>query len=82
MPKERPRGENVVDLTDALQRKRWRRRGGNQDFEEGGQEAPEGRGWSEGNADADRRQEAGEEAGGPAAAEVGVRLGFLGQWYV
>jgi len=43
--------------------------------EEGDEEAAQGGGRTEGNADADRRQEAGEgvcgeEAGGQAAAEV------------
>src|SRR5262249_59552357 len=50
-----------------------RKRGLREDSEEFGQEAAQGWGRSEGNADADRRQEAcegggGEEAGGQAAA--------------
>ena len=73
--KERPRGENVVDLMDAL-----RKSIGAAEPAKGfkaGQEAAQGRQRSEGNADADRRQEAGkggcgEEAGGQAAAEVGL----------
>ena len=56
---------------------RRRRHGGYQGSEESRQETTEGRGRAEGNADADRRQEAGEgdrreEAGGQVAAEVGV----------
>jgi len=62
-PKERPRGENVVERRE---------------------ETTEGRGRTEGNADADRREEAvgGEEAGGQTAAQVGVRLRFLGKRHV
>ena len=73
--KERPRGENVVDLMDALRKSIGARRAGQ--GLEAGQEAAQGRQRSEGNADADRRQEAGEggrgkEAGGQTAAEVGL----------
>jgi DNA end-binding protein Ku len=50
-PKERPHGENVVDLMEAL-----RRRGGREGAEEVRQEAAQGRQRPEGNADADRRQ--------------------------
>jgi DNA end-binding protein Ku len=70
-PKERPRGENVVDLMDAAQERR-RGRLREQGSEEEPQEATEGRQRPKGNADADRRQEAGEgdcrqETGGAAA---------------
>jgi DNA end-binding protein Ku len=74
-PKDRPRGENVVDLMEALRRSAGGRSGGDQGSEEVGQKAAQGRGGPEGDADADRRQEAregdgGEEAGCQAAAEV------------
>ena len=73
--KARPRGENVVDLMDAL-RKSIGAAEPAKEFEDG-QEAAQGRQWSEGNADADRRQETseggrGEEAGGQTAAEVSL----------
>ncbi len=73
-PKERPRGENVVDLMEALRRSV-------------GGAAPEARGpkkaatkgdrRSERDADADRRQESGqgvggEEAGDKVASEIGL----------
>ena len=79
--KERPRGENVVDLMDALRKSIGRRRGGSdRGAEEASQEGAQGGGRAEGNADADCRQETGqggrgEEAGGQTAAEVG--LGYL-----
>jgi DNA end-binding protein Ku len=73
--KERPRGENVVDLMDALRQEHWRRKGGK--GLQAGQEATQGCKRSEGNAHADRRQETGqggcgEEAGSQAAAEVSL----------
>src|SRR5258705_3124241 len=79
--KERPRGENVVDLMEALRRsvggaaaERGRRCGRDQGLKETDQEVAEGSGRPEGNADADRGQEeqgsAGEEAGREAAAQV------------
>lgn len=78
-PKAWPKGENVVDLMEALRWPRGRVGEGSQ----AGQEAEKGRPRTEGNADADRRQEAGEgscgkESCGGDAAEVGlnVRLGF------
>ena len=65
--KERPRGENVVDLMDAL-RKSIGGAARRDRSEEAGEEATEGFRRAEGDADADRRQEAGEgdgeEAGG------------------
>ena len=75
--KERPRGENVVDLMEALRKSVGGAGGRDQRPEEAGQEAAEGGSRPEGNADADRRQETGEggrreEAGGQAAAEVGI----------
>ena len=75
--KERPRGENVVDLMDALRKSIGGARAAARGSEEAGQEAAQGGSRPEGNADADRRQEAGEggrgeEAGGQAAAEVGL----------
>ena len=75
--KERPRGENVVDLMDALRKSIGGRGGSDRGAEEASQEAAQGGGRSEGNADADRRQETGqggrgEEAGGQTAAEVGL----------
>jgi DNA end-binding protein Ku len=80
-PKDRPRGENVVDLMEALRRSAGGRSGRDQGPEEGGQEAAQGRGRPEGNADADRRQEAGEGNGrqetGQLAAEVGVAIRTL-----
>ena len=73
--KERPRGENVVDLMDALRKSIGAARTGK--VLQAGQEATQGRKRPEGNADADRRQEAGEgwrgkEAGCKATAEVGL----------
>ena len=73
--KARPRGENVVDLMDAL-RKSIGAAAAAKELE-AGQEAAQGRERSEGNADANRRQEAGErscgkEAGGQTAAEVSL----------
>ncbi len=75
-PKERPKGENVVDLMDAAQERRRRscREQGCKKFSQKGQE---GDGRSEGDADDHRRQEAGqgdrsEEARVRGAAEVGV----------
>jgi DNA end-binding protein Ku len=65
--KERPRGENVVDLTEALRRERGRRCGRDQASEATGQKAEESCSRPEGDADANRRQETGqggEEAGG------------------
>jgi hypothetical protein len=75
-PKERPRGENVVDLMEPLRTMRRRRCGRTFRSEEAGQEVEEGLGWPEGDADADSRQEpakgvGGQEAGG-ALAQVGV----------
>ena len=77
--KERPRGENVVDLMDALRKSIGGGAASDRGAEEAGQEAAQGGGRPEGNADADRRQEAGEggrgeEAGGQAAAEVGLAI--------
>ena len=76
-PKERPRGENVVDLMDALRKSVGGAGGRDKGAEEAGQEAAQGGSRPEGDADADRRQETGEggggeEAGGQAAAEVGL----------
>ena len=76
-PKERPRGENVVDLMEALRKSVGGAAAETAGPEKAGQEVQEGVGRPEGNADADRRQEAGEggrgeEAGGQAAAEVGL----------
>jgi hypothetical protein len=55
---------------------RRRRCGGREDSEEVGQKASQGRERPEGNPDADRRQEAEgndrEEAGGKAAAQIGL----------
>ena len=73
--KERPRGENVVDLMDAL-----RKSIGAAEPAKDSKPAKKPRkagSRSEGNADADRRQEAGEggrgeEAGGQTAAEVSL----------
>jgi hypothetical protein len=62
----------------AAQERRRRRYFGEQGVEKADQEAAQGCSRSEGNADADRRQEAerdgGEEAGGQIAAEVGIVL--------
>src|SRR6202035_4085037 len=55
--KERPRGENVVDLNGRASQKRRRRGGRSQSAEEVGQEASEGGSRPEGDADADRREE-------------------------
>ena len=76
--KERPRGENVVDLMDALRKSIGGAKRGQRNSK-AGQEGAQGRQRSEGNADADRRQEAseggrGEEAGRQAAAEVGLSV--------
>ena len=77
---ERPRGENVVDLMDALRKSIGARR--RQELQ-AGQEAAKGPERSEGNADADRRQEAGqrgcggEEAGVENATGVGLSRGRL-----
>ena len=75
-PKERPRGENVVDLMDALRKSVG---GGAAETEapKKREEAAQGGARPEGNADADRRQEAGEgsrreKAVRQAAAEVGL----------
>jgi DNA end-binding protein Ku len=75
-PKERPRGENVVDLMDAAEKRRGRR-SRSQGSKKVGQEGQRDLGRSEGDVDADRRQEVGEgggrqEAGGRDAAEVRV----------
>ena len=71
-------GENVVDLMDALRKSVGGDRGGYQGSEERRQETTEGRGRTEGNADADRRQEAGEGVGGEETSyqttEVGLGL--------
>jgi hypothetical protein len=69
--KERPRGENVVDLMDALRKSIGGAEGAGQAF----QKATQGRKRSEGDADADRRKEtgeggSGEEADSQGAAEV------------
>ena len=73
--KERPRGRERGGPDGRVAQEHRRRRAG-QRFK-AGQEATQGRKRSEGNADADRRQETGkggrgEEAGGQAAAEVGL----------
>ena len=78
-PKERPAGEQRRRSDGGAAAER-RRRGGRRRRRRSGQEAAQGGGRPEGNADADRRQEAGEgngreEAGGQAAAEVGVVRG-------
>jgi DNA end-binding protein Ku len=58
-PKEQPRGENVVDLMEGAAAECRRHSGGNQSAAEVAQEAAEGVGRTERNADADRQQEAG-----------------------
>jgi hypothetical protein len=80
-PKERPRGGNVVDLMEALRQsvgggaaEAKARRSRSQGSEKVAQEGQRGLRRSEGDVDADRRQEAGEgggrqEAGGRDAAE-------------
>ncbi len=77
--KERPRGENVVDLMDAAAQEHrwWHGRAPSGAVEDAGQEGEEGVARPEGDADADRRQETGqggrrEEARGAVAAEVGL----------
>ena len=82
--KERPRGENVVDLMEALRRSVGGGRGRDPSREKAGQEVEEGGARAEGNADADRRQEAGqgsrgEETLGQAAAEVGLARSNVGR---
>ena len=82
--KERPRGENVVDLMDALRKSIGGAAGPAKDSRSRPR-SPEGAGRPEGNADADRRQEAGEggcgeEAGGQAAAEVGLTRERESRW--
>ena len=74
-PKERPRGENVVDLMDALRKSVGGRGDRDRRAEEVSQEAAQGDSRSEGDADADRRKEtgeggSGEEADSQGAAEV------------
>ncbi|MGY4592293.1 hypothetical protein ACVWXL_000039 [Bradyrhizobium sp. GM22.5] len=76
--KARPRGENVVDLMDALRKSIGADAAAATDSQKkASQEGAQGLGRAEGNADADCRQETGqggrgEEAGGQTAAEVGV----------
>jgi hypothetical protein len=71
------RGENVVDLMDALRKSVGGAAGGDHGSEEGRQEAAQGIGRAQGNADAGRQKKAGEadsgeEAGGQTAAQIGV----------
>ena len=78
--KARPRGENVVDLMDALRKSIGAARQPARGLESRPRSHAR-RKRSEGNADADRRQETGEgsrgeEAGGQTAAEVGLGLLF------
>jgi hypothetical protein len=74
-PKERPKGENVVDPMEALRRSVGREVAPAK-AAKARQEAAEGGGGPEGDADADRRKEArkgsaGEEVVCQVAAEVG-----------
>lgn len=76
-PKERPKGENVVDLMDALRKSVGGAAVGAAMQKKPAKKTEESVGWPEGNADADRRQDAGErgrrqEAGGRGAAEIGI----------
>ena len=84
-PKERPRGENVVDLMDALRKSVGGAAAETRAPKKSAKKPRKGGGRPEGDADADRRQEAGEggrcqEAGGQAA-EVGLvfRAGTRGK---
>ena len=75
--KERPRGENVVDLMDALRKSIGGAAAAPEPSKKPAKKAKKGDAGPEGDADADRRQEAGqggrgEEARGPVAAEVGL----------
>src|SRR5207247_5284223 len=75
--KARPRGENVVDLMDALRKSIGRDASAATEAPKKPAKKAQGGGRAEGNADADCRQETGqggrgEEAGGQPAAEVGL----------
>ena len=75
MRKEQPRGENVVDLMEALRRSVGGAAAETKAPKKVGQEAAQGLGRPKGNADADRRQEAEgnrREEAHQASAQVGV----------
>jgi hypothetical protein len=76
-PKERPKGENVVDLIEALRRSVGGAKSTDPIDPEEACKKVEGLIRSEGDADADRRKEAGEEnsgeeTSGQTASEVGL----------
>jgi DNA end-binding protein Ku len=78
-PKERPRGDNVVDLMEALRRSVGGAAAAPETSKKAAKKSKKDRTRPKGNADADRRQEAREgsrreETVGQAAAEIGLAL--------
>jgi hypothetical protein len=78
-PKERPRGENVVDLMEALRRSVSGANTESSTPKKAVKKSAEGRRRPEGDANANSRQEAGEgarreEAFGRAATEVSLEV--------